>query len=502
MVDRPKRRWYAQRMVRRPALAALLGMTVSASAGASAAPPADAPPAEPAPPAETAARAGDERPAPSTGKRLSLAELTRRAVAGPRAAAARAVTRQAEAQVAEAVGARFPRLDVRALAAPSPDIDCDDPACTTTSPKEATLALDGLYGGVELTLAQPLFTFGKLSAARSAARSGSAAARSNEASATGDIEVDAARAYYGLKLARALRYELEDGLSDIDKARKQIAEQLEKGEAVTVQDRLRLETVLAEARARLAEAREAEDTALAAVRVLSREPTADIDDAPLEPVDAELDRAADYAHRAAGSRPELVALRHLRAGAQSLADLEWSRFFPDLLLVGTFNLARAQGVDDPPSAFARDPFNTTSFGLAAALRWTIEPMSQRGRLLRARAKRDEVAAQVAAVGEAVQVDVERAHAQARSARARLEAARDGEKSARGWVASVVQAEAIGAVEAKDLADAYLAYFTLRGRYLQSVHDWNVALVRLGRAVGTGAVKPRPPARPGSTNAPR
>ncbi|HTE54661.1 MAG TPA: TolC family protein [Kofleriaceae bacterium] len=441
-------------------------------------------------------------------KRLTLAELTRRAVGGPRADAARFVTRQAEAQVAEATGARFPRLDVRALAAPSPSIDCDDPACTTTSPQDATLALDGLYGGVELTLAQPLYTFGKLSAARDGARSAAAAARSGEASVAGDIQVDAARAYYGLKLARELRFELEDGLADIEKARKQLAEQLDKGgESATVQDRLRLDTVLAEARSRLAEAREAEDTALAAVRVLARDPSIDIDDAALEPVDAELGASEAYGERAVGTRPELIALRHLRSGAQSLADLEWSRFFPDLLLVGTFNLARAQGVDDPPSAFARDPFNTTSFGVAAALRWTFEPMSQRGRLLRARAKRDEVAAQVSAASEAVRVDVARAHAQARSARARLEAARDGEKSARGWVASVVQAEAIGAVEAKDLADAYLAYFTLRARYLQGVHDWNVALVRLGRAVGRGAVvKPRArpaearPDRPQSTKA--
>jgi hypothetical protein len=39
------------------------------------------------------------------------------------------------------------------------------------------------------------------------------------------------------------------------------------------------------------------------------------------------------------------------------------------------------------------------------------------------------------------------------------------------------------VEAKDLADAYLAYFTLRGRYLQAVHDWNLAVIRLRRATG-------------------
>jgi outer membrane protein TolC len=447
--------------------------------------------------------AGQARAQP---RRLSLPELTRRALSGPRSDAARLATRQADALVIEAGGARFPRLELRALGAPSPDIDCADPACTTTSPDDPQIAFDGLYGSLELTLAQPLYTFGKLSAARRGARSAAAAARSGEASVAGDIEVDAARAYYGLKLARELRYELEDGVEQIDKAQRRLAEQIRSGrEAATVQDRLRLDTVLAEARARLAEAREAEETALAAVRLLARDPAADVDEKPLAPDPARLAGASYYADRAMSARPELGALRHAASGAEALADLEESRLFPDLLLVATFNLARAHGVDDPPSAFARDPFNTTAFGVAAALRWTIEPISQRGRLLRARARRDEVGAQLRAAREGVRLDVERAHAQARGAHARLEATAQGEKSARGWVASVVQAEAIGVVEAKELADAYVAYFSLHARYLQAVHDWNLALVRLRRAAGPtafgGEARPAAPNRAGSTSVP-
>lgn len=418
------------------------------------------------------------------GRRLTLAELTRRARAGPRAEAARFATRQAEGRILEARGARFPRLELRALAAPSPDISCLDPACTMTSPEEPTVALDGLYAGVDLTLLQPLYTFGKLSAAERGARHAAAAMRSAESVVTGDIEVEAARAYYGLKLAREMAAELDDGVAALDKARKQLAEQLAAGKGgVTVQDRLRLDTVMAEARIRLAEAGQAESTALAAVRALSGDPTCDIDDAPLEPDDIRLEPAARYAERALAGRAELDALRHAAAGAESLADLESARFAPDLLLMGTFSLARAGGVDDPPSAFARDPFNTTSVGVVAALRWTLEPVSQHGRVVSARARQGEAGAQLRVAGQAIRVDVARAHAEAQAARLELDAAAEGEKSARGWVASVIQAEAIGIIEAKELADAYIAYFALRARYLQAVHDWNLALIRLRRAAG-------------------
>ena len=165
--------------------------------------------------------------APRTGtRRLDLAELTRRARAGPRAEAAHHATRQAEGRVIEARGVRFPRLELRALAAPSPDISCLDAACTTTSPEEPTIALGGLYGAVDVTLLQPLYTFGKLAAAERGARHAAAALASAEDAIAGDIEVEAARAYYGLKLAREMVSELEDGIAALDKARKLVADQL------------------------------------------------------------------------------------------------------------------------------------------------------------------------------------------------------------------------------------------------------------------------------------
>jgi outer membrane protein TolC len=85
-----------------------------------------------------------------------------------------------------------------------------------------------------------------------------------------------------------------------------------------------------------------------------------------------------------------------------------------------------------------------------------------------------------------------AHTRAVEARSRLASAREGEKNARGWVASVIQADAIGTTSASDLADAYLAYFTLRGRLLQSTYDWNVAVMTLKRSIGetpSSRVKP-------------
>ena len=80
-------------------------------------------------------------------------------------------------------------------------------------------------------------------------------------------------------------------------------------------------------------------------------------------------------------------------------------------------------------------------------------------------------------------DAQTALAEAIAAREKVAAADEGVKAARTWLASVLQADAIGTAEAKDLADAYIAWFQMRARWAQAAFQWNVAVVRLGRAAG-------------------
>lgn len=421
-------------------------------------------------------------------RRIDLHELIALAQAGPRAEMARQDTERARARAGEAEAARYPRLSLTSFVAPSPDIDCQGSDCTRTTPEEVSLSVAGLYGGASLSAIQPVYTFGKLDAVTRAAHAGVRAMGHLEGALAGDIALEAARAYHGLKLARELVWMLEDGLAEIEKAVVRIDERIAEGTGeATVQDRLRVETLQAEVAARLSEAREAEAVALAGVRALTGEPSIDIDDAPLEPVALELGAVEDYAARARERRPELGAARAGADAARALGELASAGYFPDLVLVGALGIARAQGVDDPPSAFANDPFNATTAAVALALRWQLDPMAQRARVAQARAESRRAQALVELAEQAAGFDVRAAHAQARQARERLQAAERGAQSARSWMAAVLQADAVGAAEAKDLADAFIAYFTLRARHATSVFEWNLATVRLGRAAGEFAL---------------
>ncbi len=431
-----------------------------------------------------------ERDASAAPKRLTLSEVVARVRANPGARAANADRDAARATAKEARGARWPRLQLTTFLAPSPDINCDNADCTTTSPVDFAPQLDGVFAGARLEVFQPIFTFGKLDAARDAADSAVELQTSLGERVKGDMVVEATRAYFGVAFARDLAAMLDDGAKQIAKGKATLVERLESGDdEVTVQDRLRIEAFETEVVLRLSEAREREATALEGLRALCADRDVDIAEATLAATEKKLGQAEDHWQAAQTKSPELRAAKYGVAALQHRHALEQARWWPDLLILGGATIARAQGVDDPPSAFANDPFNATRAELALVMRWNLEPAMQAARVDRTGAERARGQELAKTARLAVEFAVRDAYNRAEQAGARLDAARRGEKSARGWVASVLQADAVGTASARDLADAYLAYFTLHSRVLQSAYEWNVALAALARASGELANDP-------------
>jgi outer membrane protein len=420
--------------------------------------------------------------AAGAGPRLTLDQVIERALANPRAQAAASDTAGAQARVEEADAARLPRGKLTAFGTISPEIRCvtvQMVECARTEPTIFAFRFSGLYGSAQLDITQPLYTFGKIAHARSAARAGLDAQRALADEAAGDLVVDAARAYWGLKAARELGAMLDDGSDEIDKALQELGEHGGKGKPGTsIQDRQRVAVLLAEARVQRAEAAQSEAEALAGLRALTGLPDADLDDAQLAPVDRPLPGRASGEHR-----PQAIAARDGAVAADELADMAVSQYYPDLAIIASGVAAAAQGVDTPPNAFYNNPYNRYGAGAVLALAWTIEPWTTAARVAKARAdaKKAHVQSDLAAIG--ARLDADTALADATSAHDKVAAAGQGEQAARTWLASVLQAEAIGTAESRDLADAYIAWFQMRARWAQAVFQWNVAVVRLDRAAG-------------------
>jgi outer membrane protein TolC len=384
-----------------------------------------------------------------------------------------------------------------------PEIRCrpDMANCYQTSIKDIndiseTLKFRGIFTRTEFRLVQPLFTFGKLTAGRQAALEGVSASRKREDGIAAELALNVKRAYYGLKLARAVLETLSEGEEKLKDAQAQIEKDLEAGTGnVTQTDRLRMRTVRAEVELRLLEAQKGADEAKGGLRALIGPdgPTdIEIDTEPLEPLEVPERPLAHYEEQARLSRPELRAFDHLVASKRALADLERRKQYPDLVLLGSATLAYASSIDDPQNAFFNDPFNSRGAGVAAALRLPLDLGVRNARAAQLRADAEETMHRRREALGGIGFEVERAHASLREATKRLAVVRSGEKAAKAWITAVGANFATGLAEAKDFADALVASFQFRIRALQAVFDVNMAAASLARATGAEvALAPRP-----------
>lgn len=411
--------------------------------------------------------------------KLSLDQVIEKAIANPRVEMAEGDQASAAAHLDEANASRLPRIKVTAFGTISPEIKCENTDCTQTSPRNFAFRFDGFFGTAGIDLTQPLYTFGKIQHARAAARSGLDAQRALANEAAGDQAVDAARAYWGLKLARELGGMLDDGIEEIDKATQDFATKTN----VTVQDRQRVAVLLAQAKAQRSEAAQGEDQALAGLHAITADMNIDIDDKELAAVEYTLPDEKVAVAAANERRPQRVAAQAGAKAADELAQFEATQYYPDIALIASAVISHAQGVDDPPSAFAYDPYRRTGAGAGIGLQWTFEPWNVAARTARARADAHKMRAQAALAAVGATYDAQMALAEARATRDKVTASAAGEKAARTWLAAVLQDEAIGTAEAKDLADAYIAWFQMRAQWATAVMQWNVAVIRVRRATG-------------------
>jgi outer membrane protein TolC len=437
-------------------------------------------------------------------KKMTLPELLDLARAGnPGLHANAAATEAMQAQVSEAWRNWLPTGDILSLLTWSPNLKCVNPAdptsrdqamnennCIQTNANEAglnTISFNQVFTRTEIRVVQPLWDFGKISAGVAAARAGVGVTRERAAGARADLELNVRKAYYGIKLARELIATLEEGTSYVEDGQKKIEGDLAKGVGtVTVTDKLRLRTVRAEVDARLLEAKRLLGVARDGLRALlgpDAPPDVEIDDDDLAPVEVKDRPVTYYEDQARFNRPEVRLLDHAVTAKHALADLERRREYPDLVLVASGTLAYAGAVDDPHNAFMNHYFNSSSVGIAAALRMQLDLGPKLARASRMRAEAEEIEFRRSDALSGVLFEVRKAYGELSEAQARTEAVHKGERAGKAWISAVAQNFTVGLAEARDLSDALLAFFQMRARYLQAVFDLNISASALARSIG-------------------
>jgi outer membrane protein TolC len=346
----------------------------------------------------------------------------------------------------------------------------------------------GVSLGLYVFLQQPLYSFGRIEAGLAQARAWIETAREYERIYTQDALMNATRAYWAIKAARAAR----DTLSEVDEKLKEWIERVIKEmeeqnkNNYTEADLARLKTALDTVTLTELDIERNLLYAEEGLRVLADDDRADVDDEELSLLDI-VPRPLDWFEDAARvHRPEA---RLLTANVNSVHGMRMQRraeLLPELALQNRFQFQWQSSADSPHNAFmARPNQGNGTWNLLFHL--PLDLPLRAARLEQARA--DEETAKLRrkqSLGDFA-VDVARAFADHEEARLREERLGHAEKVARGWYTIVDQNMSQGltaSTDARELTDSARTYFDYRIRRLQAIMDANVTWAALQRATGS------------------
>jgi outer membrane protein len=340
----------------------------------------------------------------------------------------------------------------------------------------------------DLTLTQPLTSFGKVRIGKSAAENGILAAEEQARIDRDKLVFDVTRLYWLTLLARDLQDLASDAQDRLGKALKKAQELFDQANGkVTQKDLSKLKIFDAKIRSQALAARtgvELSRSALALAIGLEDPAKLDLGDVLLKAPDLQLQDLAAYRELGLRRRPELEALRRGIAAREALVRLERRKYLPDLGIFATLRHAfapeRTIRNQDPN---AKDDFNLFNYGAAFGMRLELGFREQHVRVQQADADLRLIEAQSRQAEQLIGLEIEKAYREAAEALERARVTREGLKAARGWMIGETQLYQIGTGETKDLIDALGAYAEGKKDYLEALEKAQVAFAELRRTIG-------------------
>ncbi len=366
--------------------------------------------------------------------------------------------------------------------------------CTSTvDPSGANVSvlnpnISGVGMELDLKLTQPLYTFGKIESAVSAAGHGIAAGQAGVAAAQGEVDLLVARAYWGWKAARTALATLSDVRGElvpwVDKIEKDLDSQKPQ---FSVGDLKRMQLAVSGLDLGIADAENKEAVARGGMRALIGEET-DIDDAELDPVEVTEQPPDYYQREALVRRPEVRQLGEGVAALRSVARLRLSEMLPDFAFIGAVSWRYASSpIEDSQSAYQTHA-NFFGFGVFLALHQPLDIAERLAKLRHAHADADLLAAQADLAKAGIGFEIDQAFAGLVEARKRVAIAEEAQRKARGWFTAEQQNVDTGTSDSRTLVEAARSYIELRLRYYQAIHDLNLASAQLRRASGVDVAR--------------
>ena len=418
---------------------------------------------------------------------LGLPQLIRMAIErSPEVAVAQSELAGAKSDLAQADAAYYPQFDSTTLVGPVNDTRRPQVAGTRIIDPSAEFAVGG-FGRADMTLTQPIYTFGKLSNRRQAAARGVAAVQAGLPKKRAEVALRVKELYYGLVLARAGIEAAQDAAAYFDEARERMERLLKAGsENVIESDLYRIDAYRADTARSQAEAQKGVNTAYFALKSLIALPVGtefDPADKMLSAGDARLGDLAECIRKALAGRPEFrqleEALQAQKWSVEGAVSDRYPSFFASL--AGSF--AGAPGRETFHNPYIADEFNHAMGGVVCGVLWHFDFGILKARIDKERAAYERLFHTKAMAELGIPIEVAQRFYEAEEWRTAVSAYDQATSSSRKWIVAALTNFDMGVGTADDMLRGIERYGQSRGKYLEALFEYNMSLARLEYAMG-------------------
>jgi outer membrane protein len=395
----------------------------------------------------------------------------------------------AEAKKAEVHGYKFPQFDATAITGPAPTVRQPEIRGNSIFYPDTKNSVNGLtiFGQLNFTLVQPLYTFGKIARREEAAAKYVKVKTAEVDSKKGEVILNVAQAYYGLILAQQGKDAVGEARSYLNDARERVTKLLAlHSPSVKDTDTYRIAVYEGSLEKFAAQAEEGSKVAYKALKALIGYKAEQNFRVPTElPEPAEPPKELNfYIKQALDLRPEFTMLKEGRAARELLVKAAKADQYPDFFVAVIGLLAGSPGRYSSPDPLHQDLTNWFAVGPVVGARWHFDFGITKAKIKEARGELDKLEHQERTALMGIPIQVAQAYGKVKENYKAAQGMGKAYVNARRWLVAAFSNFDIGLGKMEDIFQAFERYGVARGDYLSALHDYNFAVVELEKATGS------------------
>jgi outer membrane protein len=395
----------------------------------------------------------------------------------------------AKAQKDEVHGYKFPQFDATAVTGPAPTVREPEIRGNSIFYPDTKNSVNGLtiFGQLNFTLVQPLYTFGKIAHREKAAGKYVEVKTAEVDSKKGEVILYVAQAYYGLILAQQGNSAVGEARSYLNDARERVTKLLAlNSPSVKDTDPYRIAMYEGSLEKFAAQAEEGSKVAYNALKALVgfkadqnfRVPT-ELPEPAEPPQDLNF-----YIKQSLDLRPEFTMLKEGKAARELMVKAAKADQYPDLFIAVIGLLAGSPGRYSSPDPLHQDLTNWFATGPVVGARWHFDFGITKAKIRQAQGELDKLQNLERTALMGIPIEVSRAYGKVKENYKAAAGMGKAYVNARRWLVAAFSNFDIGLGKMEDIFQAFERYGVARGDYLTALHDYNFAVIELEKATGS------------------